>query len=59
MEHVGATNLSLVALPVESTGVTAVGLARTTPGTVEKTVTVVEGVEVTVGMITEVLREGQ
>jgi hypothetical protein len=48
-----------VALPVESTGVTGVGLAKTTPGTVENTVTVVEGVEVTVGTITEVLQEGQ
>jgi hypothetical protein len=56
MEDGRATDLLLVALPVASTGVIGVGLARTTPGTVERTVTVVEDVERTVGVVTEVLQ---
>lgn len=50
-----ATYPSAVARPLASTGVIGVGLANTTPGTVTRTVLVVEGVYKIPGMNTEVL----
>lgn len=41
-------------MPAKSTGVIGVGLVKTTPGTVEKDVTVVEDIEVVVGVTTNV-----